>query len=395
MANAHHDSKDFSDSTMEPPESGTDLIELLVPLAESFRWLVIVPVLIATLTLGITFAVKPTFTASLLFMPPLQQQSQAASALASLGALANLAGAGAARTPSDQYVSMLESVTISNRIIERFELLRVYDVEYQVDARRDLARNTRFSVGKKDGLIRIEVDDLDPQRAARIANAYVEELRKLSATLAITEAQQRRAFFEGQLKQTRDRLAKAQELLEASGISQGALRAEPKAAAEAYARLRADVTAAAVKLQALRQSLSDNTPEVAAAQSVLSSLQAQLRKAEQSNGTTGSDADYISRFREFKYQEALFDLFARQFELARVDEAREGALFQVVDPATPPEKKSKPKRLITAALAGILAFVILIVAISARASLRRVAADPSRSSSLIRLRQAWRPKASK
>jgi uncharacterized protein involved in exopolysaccharide biosynthesis len=379
---------DFRDSTMEP-EQRSDIVEWLVPLAESFRWLLIVPVTVGALALGATYAIQPTFTATLMFMPPLQQQSQAASALASLGALANLTGGAASRAPSDQYVALMESVTISDRIIERFDLIKLYEADFRVDARRDLSRNTRFSVGKKDGLIRVEVDDTDPARAAKMANAYLEELRKLSATLAITEAQQRRSFFENQLKLTREQLGKAQELLSASGISQGALRAEPKAAAEAYARLRAEVTAAAVKLQALRQSLADGTPEVAAAQSVLASLQTQLQKAEQTVGPSGSDADYISRFREFKYQETLFDLFARQYELARVDEAREGALFQVVDPSTPPERKSKPRRLITAALAGLAAFVLMIVFVSMREAWRRTAADPTRAGSLQRLRNAW------
>lgn len=391
MTARHSDSEDFSDSTMEPPDEGSvDMLERLIPIARAWRWLVFGPLVVGLIALGIAFVIKPTFTASAVFMPPQQQQSQAAATLASLGALASLAGANSpGRTPADQYIALLQSVTLSERIIERFKLMEVYEETFRVDARRELDKRTRFSVGKKDGLIRVEVDDKVPERAANMANAYVEELRKLSASLALTEAQQRRVFFENQLQATRERLTQAQQRLEASGIGQGALRAEPKAAAEAYAKLRAETTAAEVRLRSLRQTLSENTPEVKAAQSVVASLSQELQKAERQSVPAGPDADYISRYRDYKYQETLLDLFARQYELARVDEAKEGALFQVIDPATPPEKKSAPKRLLVAAVSALVAFVVLLAIVLVRSSWARIATDPQRAGAVAQLRKAW------
>jgi uncharacterized protein involved in exopolysaccharide biosynthesis len=260
----------------------------------------------------------------------------------------------------------MQSTTVADRMIDQFDLVQAYDAKLRVDARRELSSRSRFQVGKKDGLIVIEVDDEDPRRAAEMANQYVEELRRMTAVLAVSEAQQRRAFFETQLKNTRDQLVRAQQALQASGFNQGALRAEPKAAAEGYARLKAETTAAEVRLQTLRGSLSDNAVEVQQQQAKLNALRSQLARLEQAgeaSAGTANGPDYISKYREFKYQETLFELFSRQYELARVDEAREGALIQVVDPALPPERKSKPKRaqIALVSTAGTLFFLCVVV----------------------------------
>jgi uncharacterized protein involved in exopolysaccharide biosynthesis len=159
----------------------------------------------------------------------------------------------------------------------------------------------------------------------------------------------------------------AQLALQKSGFNQGAIKAEPKAAAEGYARLKAEVTAAEVRLQAMRGSLADDTPEVRQQQAALAALRAQLSRLEQST-EGGVGADYVGKYREFKYQETLFELFARQYEMARVDESREGALIQVVDIATPPEKKTRPARALTAIVATLVSFVILTAFVVFRSS---------------------------
>jgi uncharacterized protein involved in exopolysaccharide biosynthesis len=273
------------------------------------------------------------------------------------------------RAPADQYVALMQSVTVTDRIIEKFNLMQEYEVKLRMHARKALSGNVRITVGKKDGLIAVEVDDTNPQRAADIANQYVEELRYMTSTIAVSEAQQRRLFFEHQLLQTKDKLTAAQQALQASGFGQGAIKAEPRAAAEGYARLRAEVTAAEVRLQAMRGNLADDTPEIRQQQATISALRGQLARLEQS-GDTNAGPDYVSKYREFKYQETLFDLFSRQYELARVDESREGALIQVVDRATVPEWKSKPKRAPIAIGAAMVIALLLIVFVLARESWR-------------------------
>ena len=372
-------------------EESVSLIELAVPLAESWKLLLIGPIVAGLIAYGITWLIPPTYTATTTFLPPQQQQSAANALLSSLGSLAGLASSSAnLRTPADQYVALMQSTTVSDRIVEQFKLMEVYDKKYRVDTRKELADNVHFNVGKKDGLITVEVDDKSPQRAAEMANHLVDELRRMTDTIAVTEAQQRRKFFEQQLRQTQDRLVQAQQVLQASGFTQGALKAEPKSAAESYARLKAEVTAAEVRLQTLRGTLSNTSAEVQQQQNAVTALRDQLARLETQTNDARGGPDYVSKYREFKYQETLFDLFAKQYELARVDESREGALIQVVDPATAPEKKSKPKRVIVALLATLLASVTLVVFFVARRTWWRTTRDPANAADMEQLRAAFR-----
>lgn len=346
----------FNDDAGEQ-SGGIDLAAIARELLPQWRQLLAGTVGAGALGLAVCFVVPPTFTARTTFLSPQPQQNSAAAALASLGALSGLAGAAAGlRSPADQYVALLQSTTIADRIIDEFKLLEVYDDKLRFDARKELAENVRVWVGKKDNLLTVEVDDHDPKRAADMANAFVRELKQLSNGLALTEAQQRRVFFEQHLGQTRDNLAKAQIRLQKSGFNAGVLKSEPKAAAESYARVKAEVATMEVRIQALRGTLADGAPELRQQMAALAGLRAQLAKLEQPQERVG-DEDYVGAYREFKYQEALFEIFARQFELAKMDESREGTLFQIIDTATPPERKSKPKRsLVTlgSAAAGLL-----------------------------------------
>jgi len=373
---------------LTPPLSKGSEFDLLLTLLQRWKLLLLVPLAAGCIALGLSYLVTPTFTARASFLPP-QQQGSTGSALASLGNLAGLAGATAGlRTPAEQYVALLQSRTLQDRIVDRFELLKVYDEKLRIDALRELANRLRINLGKREGVIAVEVDDDSPQRAADMANGFVEELRKLTSTLAVTEAQQRRVFFEAQLTQTRDRLAAAQKILQDSGFDQAALRTEPRASAEAYARLKAEVTAAEARLGGLRSSLSDRAPEVAQQSAALAAMRQLIQRYEQAppDPPTG----YISRYREFKYQEALFEVYSRQFELARVDEAKEGAYIQQIDRAQPAERKSKPKRSWVAIGTTLVAALILVLWVLGRASLLLWRDDPLNAVLLERLRRALR-----
>ncbi|MBW8758923.1 MAG: lipopolysaccharide biosynthesis protein [Burkholderiales bacterium] len=337
-----------------------DLAAALAILAARWRLFVVVPLAAGLLAFGAAFLIKPTFTARTVFLPPQQPQSAGNAALSSLSALSGLAGSiGAIKSPADQYVSLMHSANVQDRVIDKYRLMQVYDVDYRFLARKELDKSIRTELGKKDGLITLEVDASSAQLAADMANQFVAELRRLSSELVLTEAQQRRQFFEAQLKQTRVKLGEAQQQLSKSGFDAAALKAEPKAAAEGYARLEAEATAAEVRLQTLRRSLADTAPEVQQQLAQYEALNAQLAKLADAASPAGN-ADYVNHYRDFKYQEALLDLFAKQYEMARLDESREGGLIQVVDVATPPERKSKPHRAYIAA--GVLAatFILLI-----------------------------------
>lgn len=381
-------------SEAQPPEREDEisLLDLLVVLAEHWKLLVFGPLSAGLAALGITFAMDPVFTATARILPPQQQQSAAAMVAQQLGALAGLAGAAAGiKNPADQYVALLKSRSVADRLIERFELRRVYEKEYLQDARRELANRSKIASGR-DGLITIDVDDTDPKRAAAIANAYVEELSELMKRLALTEAQQRRVFFEKQLEQAREGLKRAQQALAAVGVSETVLKAEPRAAAEGVARLKAAVTAQEVKLAAMRGYLAETSPDFRQAQQELAALRAQLARAEQSESMpapASAAQDYISRFRDFKYQETLFELMARQYEIARLDEAREGALIQVVDAAVPPERKSRPKRASVAIVTTFAVGLLLLVGVFVLRAVRNTAATPEGAARLAAIGAAF------
>lgn len=372
-------SEQRSPNTMdESSEAGTglslqELCGVLLP-----RWKLILAsgVVCGVAGLAISFAIPPTFTARATFLSPQPQQNSAAAALSNLGGgLSGLVGAAAGiRSVAEQYVTLMQSAKVTNALIEQFSLQQLYEVDFKEDARRELLTKTRIVAGKKDNIITIEVDDHDRQRAADMANTYIAELRKLANSLALTEAQQRRAFFEQHLTQTRDTLARAQATLQKSGVNPGALKSEPKAAAESYARVKAEAAATEVRLQALSSTMAAGSPEVQQQQALLAGLRAQLAKLESPSDKVGNE-DYIGAYREFKYQETLFEIFSRQFELAKLDESREGTLFQIIDAATPPERKSKPKRLFVALgafVAGLIAGGLIIV-------LRRRGSRPQRA----------------
>lgn len=375
---------------IEDDESSVDYVELLLPVAQHWRSAVIVMIVAAILGTAYAFTLPPIFTARALFIPP-QQQSGAASALASLTALAGVAGMNAGtKSTADEYVALMESATVRDRIIDKFGLMSAYRQEYRDKARELLGKRAVFTVGKKDGLIAIAVEDEDPKRAAAMANQFIEELRRLTSVLAVSEAQRRRMFFEEKLKETKDHLISAQIALQGSGFSEGALKAEPRAAAEGYAKLQAETTSAIVALQTMRGSLADSAPEIQQQIAKVNALRAQLTAMEKSGNSASGGPDFVGKYREFKYQETLFELMARQYELARVDESREGALIQVVDSAQPPEHKTRPARLqfglVTAAVVG-LAYALFLIA---RGRVRSKLADPQSAKRWDEMRAALR-----
>lgn len=372
-------------------DDGIDLLDLLQVVADNLRLLVIGPLVAGVIALGVTFVIPPTYTATASFLPPQQQQGMASSLLQSLGAIGGLAGAASGlKNPTDQYLSFLKSNAVEDELIRRFDLMARYDVKFRSDARKNLEKNTRIMAGK-DNIVTVAFDDRDPEFSARLANAYPEELTRLLGRLAVTEAQQRRVFFGKQLDTTKNNLIRAEQTLAATGVSVATLNANPVTALEGPARLRAQVTAQEVKLASMRSYLAEGAPEFRQAQAELAALRKELSRAEtvQPAANAGSN-DYIAKFRDFKYQETLFELFSRQYELARVDESREGAMVQVVDAAQAPERKSKPAKAMTAVVVTAAALFLLLVFVFARNAWRNALASRSSAVRVERLKTAWR-----
>jgi uncharacterized protein involved in exopolysaccharide biosynthesis len=381
----------MTDSPPLPDEDEISLLDLLQVVVDNLRLLVLGPLFLGLSALGISYLITPTFTATTKFMPPQQQQSGAAMMLQSLGALGGLAGAASGlKNPADQYVAFLKSRSVQDALIDRFKLMDRYEDDYRVDARVTLGKNVQIA-GGKDGLITIDASDKDAAFSAQLANAHIEELGRLLNRLAVTEAQQRRAFFDKQLSQTKEKLVLAEVSLKASGINSSVLKSSPEVTVKAVAELQARIAAQEIKLGAMRGYLAESAPDFKQAQTELGALRAQLGKTGRTSAApaTDADADYLARYRDFKYYETLFELFAKQFELAKIDEAREGAVIQVVDVAQPPERKSKPKKALIAVLATLASAVALLLFVFVRAAMRSARQSPDAATKLDRLAAGW------
>jgi tyrosine-protein kinase Etk/Wzc len=379
---------------MQEADDEISLLDLLQTIVDNLRLLVLGPLAVGVTALGISFLIPPTYTAKTQFLPPQQQQSAAASMLASLGSLGGLAGAvGGIKNPADQFLAYMKSVTLQDSLIERFKLLDRYEAKTKLDARLALTGNVR-AVSGKDGLISVEVDDKDPKFAADLANAHVEELSKLLGKLATTEAQQRRLFFEKQLTLAKDKLIQSEIALKATGVSGSVLKSNPASAVAAVAGLQASVTAQEVKLGAMRGYLAETAPDFKQAMNELANLRAQLSKQEKDtpsiSGKAATEGDYITKYREYKYQETLFELFSKQFELAKVDEAREGAVIQILDAAQPPERKSKPKKALIAIIATLAGGFALFLFVFVRQAIRNSSQNSESANKLASIQASWR-----
>jgi uncharacterized protein involved in exopolysaccharide biosynthesis len=384
---AEQPQEELGEQTVAAQDDEINWLGLLQVVADNLRLLVLGSLAAGLLALGISFTIAPTFTATTTFLPPQQQQSGAAAMLQSLGGLGALAGAATGiKNPNDQFIALMQSNAVEDALIKRFKLMERYGSVFNSDARSALNGASIITSGK-DGMITVDVSDKDPVFAAQLANGYVEELGNLLDRLAVTEAQQRRVFFEKQLKQAKDDLVKAEQALKASGINSSALKTRPEVAVAAVAQLQAQIAAQEIKLASMRGYLTESAPDFKQAQTELTALRSQLGKAEKSSTepTGNGNADYIARYRDFMYYQTLFELFAKQFEMAKLDESREGAVIQVVDLAQAPERKSKPKKAMIAAVTTLAVGFALLLFVFVRSA----AQDQKYAEKLAHLRRAW------
>lgn len=303
------------------PDDEINLLDLLLVLAKHKKMIAKVTIAAALLAVGYAFSLTNIYTATTKILPPQQSQSSASAMLSQLGGLAGMAGSSLGiKNPNDLYVAMLKSRNVMEKIARRFDLQKIYEQETLTGTLKALEESMVVSSGK-DGVITVEVSDKDPQLAANIANSFIEELNKLMQTYSLTDASQKRTFFDQQLRQAKDKLTDAELVL-------------------------------------------DKTPN--------------------------TSLKYLDALRNLKYQEALWEILAKQFEMAKLDEAKDFPLIQVLDKATPPEKKSKPKRSLIVMLATLVAFFLAVIWAFISEALARSGSDPEQGARLQELRRAFR-----
>ena len=400
---------------IEPPAAGADnfesagedqisLLELAVVFTFHRYRILRTTLLVTLLAIVVSFLLPVRYTATSSILPPQQSSSSGAAMLAQLGGLNPLASLASSslgmKNPNDLQVALLKSRTVEDAVITRFHLMDQFKVKYLSDARKKLEKVVDIETETKDPLIRVSIEDRDPRRATELTNGYIDEFKKFSATLAVTEASQRRLFFEEQLQQAKENLANAEENLKAIELKTGLIQldSQARAAIQSAAQLRAQVAAKEVQIRALRTYATGENSQVQIAEEELAGLRAQLDKMGAAAGGTApallpqggmqqSTLDYARKLRDVKYFEAIFELLARQYEAAKVDEARQGAVVQVVDAAVIPDHHSSPKRTLIVIGAFALGIFIGVLRALSSEALRRLSKNPAEEARLQLLRK--------
>ena len=391
--------------------SEVSVLDVVLLLVQKKRFILRFVLGAIVLAIALALILPVSYEAQVVLLPPSGQGSSLASALlgqigslGSLGSLSAVAGGFGMKTPTDMYVSLLKSRTVEDATIQRFGLMKEYKTKRLSDARKVFEHRADVVAGQKDGLIRVTVEDHDAKRAAELANGYVEEFKKLSASLAITEAARRRLFFEQQLQPAKEELAAAEEAMRKTQQETGVLQIDSQARAliESTAVLRAQVVAKEVQIQGMRSFATDDNPEIVLAKQQLAALQSQLEQIAGSQKDTGSDIvlskgrvtgaglEYLRKYRDLKYHETVYELLTKELEIAKLDEAREGEVIQVVDTAITPDKKSSPHRTLIVIGATILAFFVAIFYIIIRQLVDRTFSLPENRERLEAIRAYWK-----
>jgi len=362
---------------IETQEDEINLLDYLIVLAKRKSFIIKVTLGCAIIAAIISFIMSPIYKAETKILPPVNGSSGIATQLMNqLGQLSAIAGISGmpinGKTPNELYVGLLKSRTVLDRMIDRFDLMKLYRTSYRQNARKRLLDDV-LSVrdDKKSGIITINVEEKDPKRAADMANAFVEELQKLNSGLAITQASQRRLYFEEQLKAAKTSLTQAEENMKLFQEKTGALHIESQAKAvlEGIGMIRAQIAAKEVELKVMKTYSTPQNPDLRRVEETLKGLRAELAKMEGRGGQghdpfmpTGRMAqigtDYAKQLRDLKFNEVLYGLLLQQYEAAKLDEAKDATTIQIIDTAVHPEKRVKPKRTLMILLGAIIGFFL-------------------------------------
>lgn len=355
-----------------------NLLDLLLVLVKNKKMIVGAMAATFVLACAYTLTLPNIFTATAKLLPPQQEKGGLSSMLSGMGGLAALAGVSAGGNSADMYIGMLQSRSIADVIIERFDLMSKYEWETRAGAYKALGEKVKASADKMTGFITISADDEDPGFAAELANAYVEELRKLNVQINLNSAGRERVFLEERLELVKADLTKAEDRLREFQETNKAIKLDDQATAviEGISRLKGEVASKEVELGVLLTSQTEQNPQVRALREGLEQLKAQLRKLEDSSAGKQIASDifiatadvpdlglrYARLLREFKVQETLYELLTKQFEVAKITEAKDSSALQVLDEAAVPDRKSKPKRSLMVLMATFAVGFIAVFA---------------------------------
>lgn len=369
----HRNTDQFSSSRLH--NTPADFIDYLAVLYIHKRLIAGLTLVATILSIIVVLLLPGSYTAKAMIMP-MEDDKGFGAMLSQLGGLASVVGL-SGPTKTDLYMTMLRSETVKDSLIDRFKLLEAYKVKMRVDVYRILDKKVSVSAGKKDGVITIAVDDIDPKRAAEMANAYVEELGYLAVRLNTSSAGNNRVYLEERLVTARADLVKAEEELKSFQAKNKAVSVteQAKATIEGVAQLRAQLAAQEVQLAILQRQFAEESQKVKTAKTSVENLRIQIGKLEGTGGGSSSipsvgsmpqlGQEYMRLMRDFKIHEALVELLTKQYEVAKLSEVKGISPFQVLQVAKVPERRSKPVRRKVVTIAFLIALVgssILVLA---------------------------------
>jgi uncharacterized protein involved in exopolysaccharide biosynthesis len=395
-------------------------VDFVLPLVRRRRMIVRVVLLAAVASVVASLLWPKTWRATVTLLPPERRMDNPGFIPGSFEGLgASLRGVSLRHvaTPTDIFLAILESRNVAEALVTRLGLQEEYGAKSLQKATRRLQKSTHVVV-TQDGTIRIEAFASSPERAANLANAYVEELDRVNRTLAGAQAVAIREFIETELGETRMRLTDAEEALRAFQEQHGAIEVteQTKAVIQAAAEIRARILTAEVELGVLRRTRVESHPDVVQAKDVLSELRLRLAEIEGrdqpivavetksprpgEHGTNGDSAAAppvpraeifppLSRvpqlglqwgrlFRELKTQEAVVGLLTEQFHRARIEEKRSLPTVRVLDPAVPPERRWRPRRALFCAVGTACGLALAVTIAYGLEIARRIREDPER-----------------
>lgn len=355
-------------------EDEINLLDLLLVLLKHKEMILKIVFSVMILSAIVSLVWPKSYIATAKILPPQEQSSSVSSLLSqvggSLGGIAS--GILGGESTSDMYVGILKSRTVADNIIKKYDLKELYDKKYMVDVYEELSGMSSFSVDQKSQIISISVEDKDPQRASDMANSYVEELDIINRTVNITEGQRKRIFLEKRLQKVKEDLIKAETDLKAfqEKYKLVSIDEQAKVAIEGAAAIKAEIIAAETELQVFKDFGTEKQNEAIMLQSKINELQKQLSKIESGSGENEFYIPFdelpelglqLARLmREFKIQESVFELLTSQYEIAKIEEAKDVNTIQVLDRAVPPDKKAKPKRKLIVILSTFMAIIFSV-----------------------------------
>ncbi|MDD2539978.1 MAG: GNVR domain-containing protein [Desulfuromonadaceae bacterium] len=370
-------------------EEEINLLELLRVIVRNLPLIAKITGTVALLSIVVSLTMKNIYTAKATLLPPQKDSGGGAAALlASMGGgLAGLAGGLGGGGTTGLYLEILKSRSVADAVIKRLDLQKELKAKNGEDTRKKLEGLVKFQAGK-DGFITVSADYTDPVKAALLANTFVDELQNKSLSLNLSKAGTERNFLEKRLVVVKRDLKNAEDEMKNFQEKNKTIKADSQAAAaiEGIARVRAEMVSKEVQLAALRNSMTDESPEVSTLLAGIAGLRRQLNSMS-GTGVSGVipsvgnaptiEMEYIRRLRELKTQEALFEQLTKQFELAKINEARDSSSLQVLDDAVVPLHKSKPKRALIVILATVTAFFCSIFVVFIREYLAKLSPEDS------------------